>query len=85
MNKIKNCFRFFSLWLSDKLMYWEIDCLRFRDELMYWKIDFWNTVLKFVLNRTHHIYVSNIYKVLDNTNKYEMKHYVELWKKERGL
>ena len=71
MMKIKNFLYSARLWLND--------------ELMYWRIDFWNTVLKFVLNRNHHIYVSNIYKVLDSTNKYEMKHYVELWKQERGL
>lgn len=71
MKKIKNFLYSTSIWLSG--------------ELMYWRIDFWNTVLKFVLNRNHHIYVSNIYKVLDSTNKYEMKHYVENWKKERGL
>lgn len=59
--------------------------LWFSEQIMYWKIDFWNSVLNFVLNRNHHLYVSNIYKVLDSTNKYEMKHYVELWEKERGL
>lgn len=63
-----------------------ISCwLWFNDELMYWRIDFWNSVLNFVLNRNHHIYAPNIYKMLDSMNKYEMKHYVELWKKERGL
>ena len=71
MMRIKEFLCSVRLWLSD--------------ELMYWRIDFWNTVLKFVLNRTHHIYASNIYKVLDSMNKYEMKHYVELWKQERGL
>lgn len=71
MMKIKNFLDSASIWLDE--------------EIAYWRIDFWNTVLKFVLNHNHHIYVSNIYKVLDSTNKYEMKHYVELWKQERGL
>ena len=71
MKKIKNFLYSTNIWLDE--------------EIAYWRIDFWNTVLNFVLNHTHHIYVSNIYKVLDSTNKYEMKHYVENWKKERGL
>ncbi len=85
MNKTKNCFGCFNTWFGDKLMYWEIDYLRFRDKLIYWQNDFWNNILSFVLNHTHHIYVSNIYKVLDNTSRRQMKYYIKFWEEERGF
>ncbi len=55
------------------------------EEIDYITNDFWNAVLKFVLKHVNHIYVFNIWKMLDNGSKYEMCHYINEWKKARGI